>query len=233
MNTITISEFKNLIANKDWHREQKHEVVGIDPRCEKNASGRLVATDVYIVWGFASKTSILNGIEITYAEAFEHEECNLASLTTTTERIEEEVWHIDGVNVVDEDGNWIDPHDLAEFLPADFSSIDYSGLSAEKELFDYTLEIDNEPDIHLVGELIASVKSSEQTGRWTELNLYRTKGGKFVCHQIGRTKFAGERDRFSGKVCETINEVKAFFGHRWLAKELYLETEINDVVEVE
>lgn len=38
---------------------------------------------------------------------------------------------------------------------------------------------------------------------------------------------------FSGKVCETLAEVKEFFGHRWLAKELYAEAGIDDAVEVE
>lgn len=41
------------------------------------------------------------------------------------------------------------------------------------------------------------------------------------------------RDRFTGTVCDTTDEVREFFGHRWLAKELYTEAGIKDVVEVE
>lgn len=78
----------------------------------------------------------------------------------------------------------------------------------------------------------ASPYYSGSTGLWTELALYRTKSGKFVCHQIGRTMWEGQRDRFSGKVCETLDEVKDFFGHRWLAKSLYKEAGIDDVIEV-
>jgi hypothetical protein len=107
----------------------------------------------------------------------------------------------------------------------------------------FTLEIDNAPSVRFTGELVASAASSDnqaigsgysgQTGRWTELALYKTKGGKIICHQVGRTRWQGDRDRFSAKVCETLAEVKEFFGHRWLAKELYAEASIDDAVEVE
>lgn len=106
-----------------------------------------------------------------------------------------------------------------------------------------TLAVDNAPNIRFTGELVGSAASSDnqavgrsysgQTGRWTELSLYKTKGGKFICHQVGRTCWQGEHDRFSGKVCETLAEVKEFFGHRWLAKELYAEASIDDAVEVD
>lgn len=106
----------------------------------------------------------------------------------------------------------------------------------------FILEIDNAPDLRFTGELIGSAESSDdramsgfsgETGRWTELAIYRSKGGKYVCHQIGRTRWEGERDRYSGKVCESVDDVIEFFGHRWLAKELYDEAGIDDAVEVE
>lgn len=107
----------------------------------------------------------------------------------------------------------------------------------------FTLEIDNAPSVRFTGEMVASAASSDnqamgssysgQAGRWTEIALYKTKAGKFVCHQVGRTCWQGERDRFSGKICETLEEVKEFFGHRWLAKELYSKAGIDDTVEVE
>ncbi|MCO4319994.1 hypothetical protein [Aliidiomarina quisquiliarum] len=100
-----------------------------------------------------------------------------------------------------------------------------------------TIEIDNEANIRFTGELIGCASSSPnqamgssysgKVGRWTELELYKTEGGKFICRQIGRTQWQGERDRFSGKVCESLGEVKDFFGYRWLAKELYKNTGID------
>ncbi|PCS21262.1 hypothetical protein BTN49_3150 [Candidatus Enterovibrio escicola] len=41
------------------------------------------------------------------------------------------------------------------------------------------------------------------------------QSGKFICHQVGRTRRQDERDRFSGKVCETLEEVKEFFFVIW------------------
>lgn len=97
----------------------------------------------------------------------------------------------------------------------------------------FTLEIDNAPSIRFTGELVASVENDNKSGRWTELALYKTKGGTFVCHQAGCSLWQGERDRFSGIVCDTLEEVKEFFGHRWLAKKLYAEAGIDDTIEVE
>lgn len=130
---------------------------------------------------------------------------------------------------------------VQDLLPtADIKDID---VDEDSDMETFTLEIDNAPSVRFTGELVASAASSDnqamgssysgQTGRWTELALYKTKGGKFVCHQVGRTRWQGERDRFSGKVCETLAEVQEFFGHRWLAKELYAEAGIDDAVEVE
>lgn len=107
----------------------------------------------------------------------------------------------------------------------------------------FTLEIDNEPSIRFTGIRLAGASSSDnqamgssysgQTGRWTELALYKTKGGKYVCHQVGFTRWQGERNRYTGKVCETIDAVKEFFGNRWLAKELYDNAGIDSVIEID
>ena len=109
---------------------------------------------------------------------------------------------------------------------------------------EFIIEIDNAPSIRFTGELVASVASSDKKsagsrysgleGIWTELVLYKTKGGKFICHKINRTLWRQfDRDHFSGKVCENTEEVKEFFGRCWLAKELYAEAGIDDVVDVE
>lgn len=106
----------------------------------------------------------------------------------------------------------------------------------------FIVKRDGERDLKFVGEKIASVSSSSNnasssysgsTGRWTELTLYRTKGGKYVCQQIGRTCWQGEKDRYSGLVCETADKVAEFFGHGWLAKELYEAAEMDVSEQVE
>ena len=101
---------------------------------------------------------------------------------------------------------------------------------------------DNEKDLRFTGELVAEVQSSANnastrysgsTGRWTVLKLYKTKAGKFVCQSIGRTQWDKETDRYSGAACTTHDEVTAFFGHGWLAKELYGEAGIDDAETIE
>ena len=105
-----------------------------------------------------------------------------------------------------------------------------------------TLENDNAPAIRFTGELVAETSSSNnnassyysgQTGRWTTLKLYKTKGGKFVAQSIGHTQWQGEHDRHKSAVCEDEAAVIAFFGHGWLAKDLYEEAGIEDVQDVE
>jgi hypothetical protein len=65
----------------------------------------------------------------------------------------------------------------------------------------FTIHRDAEPDLSFTGELVAEASTSpdqampnysEQTGRWTELALYRTQGGKFICSRIERTQWQGE-----------------------------------------
>ena len=255
MKTISIADFKTLVARNDWQREQDHDVVEcLDRQAsewdEETESVDLI--DIPFAWGWASKTSTLDGIEITYTEGFSYDECDPESLSTGTAG-QDDVWTVEGVLVVDEDGDELTAHEVGYYLGADYSSIDYSVLDIaqvtdidvdeDSKMDTFTLKIDNAPNVRFTGELVASTTSSDdqaigsnysgQKGRWTELALYKTKGGKLICHQVGRTRWQGERDRFSGKVCETLAEVKEFFGHRWLAKELYAKASIDDAVDVE
>jgi hypothetical protein len=108
---------------------------------------------------------------------------------------------------------------------------------------EFAITRDNERDLVFTGEIIASASSSPETsrsdfsgstGRWTELTLYKTQGGKYVCESIGRTQWQGEHDRHKGAVCETPECVCEFFGESWLAKELYANTtEIDCAVRVD
>lgn len=104
------------------------------------------------------------------------------------------------------------------------------------------LDNDGARDVRFTGELLASTSSSANNassyysgapGRWTTLNLYKTKGGKFVCQSVGHTQWQGEHTRHKTQVCETEADVVAFFGHGWLAKHLYEAAEITDAQDVE
>ncbi len=105
----------------------------------------------------------------------------------------------------------------------------------------FILQRDGAPPLRFKGELLAETSSSPDrgrgdwsgaTGRWTELRLYRTQGGKYVCQRIGRAQWQGERDTHEAVVCETENEVMEFFGWGWLAKDLYAKAELDAAEEV-
>lgn len=63
--------------------------------------------------------------------------------------------------------------------------------------------------------------------------LYRTEGGKFICERINRTQWQGEKDSHHAKVCLNHGEVIDFFGHSWLAKDLYCEAGISAAERIE
>lgn len=256
MKTLSSADFKALVARNDWSRDQ--DICPIDvvltPREEwSDDNETVVVTENRKYWGCATKTSTLDGITITYSEGYDYVEYQTDSLSTGTEG-HDETWTIDGVSVVDEDGDVMSVVDLVDDLSSDFSLIDYAGLQIEKttdvgevdevsgmEIF--TVEIDYAPSLRFAGEVLGHAASSDNnamgssysgtTGRWSELTLYKTIGGKFVCHQVGHTRWDGERTRYTGKVCETVAEVVEFFGQRWLAKELYADAEIDNVIDVD
>ena len=253
MRTISIDEFQNLVALNDWKREQRLDVEYCDRQVkewdDENEAPTLINIPHALGWAF--KTSSLDGIKITYIEGFSYDLFDSDSLSTGAEC--QDTWSVEGVTVVDEDGDEMNANKLADYLSSDFSNIDYSVLEIEQvndidvdegdKMETFTIEIDGEPDIRFTGELVASAHTSNDRAagtyysghpdRWTKLYLYKTKGGKFVCHQIDRTIYDNNRGRLSGKVCETPEEVKEFFGYRWLAKELYDEAGIDYSVEVE
>ena len=112
-----------------------------------------------------------------------------------------------------------------------------------EEMKEYIIERDNGSNLKFTGVHIAGAGSSAnnaagssysgQVGRWCELDLYKTKGGKFVCAQVGYTQWQGERNRYSAEVCETEVDVIKFFGHGWLAKRLYDNAGISDAIDIE
>ena len=65
--SISISEFKALVARKDWHREQEHEVVErFDRQVEEwnEKTEDFDQLDIPHIWGCATMTSALGGIKI-------------------------------------------------------------------------------------------------------------------------------------------------------------------------
>ncbi|WP_439438037.1 hypothetical protein [Salinivibrio costicola] len=245
MKTITTTQFIELL--KTATITPNH---GVDDVCYSDDDFR-----PDMVEGWIANELKVDGLTISYQNACSHPR-HKPSLVEVSNDIPE-VWIIEKqkFNVVDDEGDTLDKHDIGEII-ADNTDIEEMDLSIlgddeqtdidvdeDSDMETFTLDIDNAPNIRFTGEQIGSASSSDnqamgssysgQTGRWTELYLYKTKGGKYICHQIGCTRWIGEHARYSGQVCETLDEVKAFFGHRWLAKELYDDAGIDCAVDVE
>lgn len=267
--TITLDQFKALIARDDWKHEQDIEIQyeGTYPKYVNSlldhSFDAIDMIEIETTQGAAWIDSELDGVTIHYGEQFSFDNYDSDSF----DHYPANDWTIEGVIVVeeDEDGDAVEVElsDLIELLPDAFSSIDYSSLEIDQvqnvdadqeaqEVLDaeprqawaeHVVRADNAPDLKFHGKLISWARSSDNqamgssysgsVGRWTELNLYQTKGGKYVCQCIGYTRWQGERDRYSAKVCDTVEEVREFFGHRWLAKELYEGAGIEDAETVE
>jgi len=166
---------------------------------------------------------------------------------------------VSGLRLIDEDGDVMGVRDTDEVMREVFGErltsfdvaallppVDVEEINEEGEVMEgmeqITLSNPGAPDVRFTGKLVAKVSSSPDlassyysgsTGRYTVLRLFRTRGGKFIAESTGVTQWQGERDRIKVKVCETEAEVIEFFGHGWLAKDLYEEAGISDVNEVD
>lgn len=83
---------------------------------------------------------------------------------------------------------------------------------------------DNAKDLEFEGELIANFDSYPgylETGKWLELNLYKTRARKFICQKVYKTQWEKESDSFKATVANSEKGVIAFFGMSDAAKELY------------
>lgn len=254
MKTISVDQFLDLLKSASiettWdvvetvHYDIDEIVDGpLGPECTQRTAGK--------TWGWVSNTLTAPGISINYNAGFDYPEHKPEEAEISIDGISD-LWtdlKIDFV-VIDEDGDEADIEDLMlehtsiETFDIDFGENETTDIDTDEasDMETITIEIDNEPNIRFTGELVASAGSSANnassyysgsTGRWAELALYKTVGGKYVCEQIGRTQWQGEHDRRTGAVCSTVKEVIDFFGHGWLAKVLYAEAKIEDAIDVE
>ena len=246
---LTIQELTEIIKNSEWERFSEVEV----------SSMHDVLNEPQVIYGYAFVESVSKDYRISYIEDYSYTRYNADSFETSPDDDEPVIIQsIDGselYTIVDPDYDYeLCNSDLIELLPEEFKEIDYSGIDLDEsisidtdkegdtDMEKFTVQRDNEPNIIFCGELIASASTSDNNacgnysgdvGRWTVLKLYRTASGKYICSRIGRTRWQGEHDRYSGAVCENVQEVIDFFGHRWLAKELYDEAGIEDAINVD
>jgi hypothetical protein len=101
---------------------------------------------------------------------------------------------------------------------------------------EYNLRNDSGRDVKFAGYVMADVTSHSNQGpsqnRWTEISIYRTRGGKYIVQIVGLTCYQGESNRYEVTVCATEDEVvKALEGGEgqlgWLAKDALDEAGID------
>lgn len=208
--------------------------------------------------GFASAsrtlTAVADAITVTYSTNFEWAGTENSRVSEEVEEYPEAVlptWTISGVTLIDDDGDELGSsdtqnaieqvfgrdtqHDMTMIDPiALIPALETNDIDIEENMEVTELDIDGAPNIRFTGEVVASVSSkSHDSTRWTVLTLYKTKGGKFICHSKGYSNFIGESTRYSGTVASDAAGVIAFFGHGRLAKELYDDAEIENVQDVD
>lgn len=114
-------------------------------------------------------------------------------------------------------------------------NIDHDEDSDSMETFE--LERDDGPNARFSGELVAEASSRSPDGprsqRWTELSLYKTARGTWVCQEVGRTLWVNERDRYSIYVAETDSELTEMVGYGRLAKQLYADAGVDHAEDIE
>lgn len=94
----------------------------------------------------------------------------------------------------------------------------------------YLVPRENAPTLQFTGELLTTIESSafyewKKQDRWEELRLYKTDNYRCVCeHSIYSNEVGEPAYSNYAKVCDTLEEVKDFFGHGWLAQQLYKAT---------
>lgn len=154
-----------------------------------------------------------------------------------------------GADLVDDDGDeisgWDCRSELSEIVEGcewenmvrhDLPTPETEEIEMSGEGEEFVVERDNAPDLKFKGELVASATSKDRYndgGRWTNLYLYKTTGGKFVCHQEGVTLWQGERTKNKAEVCTNTAEIIAWFGQGRVAKELYGDASIENVESID
>jgi hypothetical protein len=95
---------------------------------------------------------------------------------------------------------------------------------------------DNAPDLRFEGAKLAGATGkgyySDSQNRWWDFRLYKTVGGKYVCHKEYNSCWQGESGSSDAAICTDESEIIAYFGHCDLAKEIYHEAGIDAVEKV-
>ncbi len=121
MKTITIEELKNIIENGAW--THTHEVEYIDSHIETVVDG----DDRTYVYGSGALISRYGDIKVTHFEGYSYYSGEPGTFTSSSEGLDE-VWKIEGIQVIDHEGEPAHISDFYNIFDDNFPSIDYSSL---------------------------------------------------------------------------------------------------------
>jgi hypothetical protein len=96
----------------------------------------------------------------------------------------------------------------------------------------YVLARDKDADIKFSGHRLGTVSSKASRPRWTQLSLYQTTAGRYICEIKGVSTVDSEVDRSEVHTADTLDQVFRYFGHGRLAKQLYAAADLQCVEEV-
>lgn len=99
----------------------------------------------------------------------------------------------------------------------------------------FTLDVNNGPDIRFVGKLVAQVDNLDTHAKmnyWVEMSLYQTQGGKWIASRTKRHHNANRPEPCQAEVFEELNDITGFFGFGWMAKDLYEQAGLEFIVYV-
>lgn len=100
----------------------------------------------------------------------------------------------------------------------------------------FTLNVTGEPNIRFTGYRVAERSGLDENPDatiWEVFAIYRTKKDRFVCARERHSRWIGDTTQYDAHVCDNAEQVVEYFGHSELAKALYEEAEIEDVVDVD
>lgn len=123
MKTITTTELKNLVETGNW--DHKQELKYIDSHIE----GGFGEEDRTYHFGSSEMVSTMGDITVTKYEGYSFYACEPDTFAGNSEGLDE-VWKIEGIQVIDEDGEPAHISDFYNIFDDHFPDIDYSSVKS-------------------------------------------------------------------------------------------------------
>jgi len=126
---MKLNEFIEFVAMPTWELDtevnvEEHETHYIDG---EDNSGNQIQISVAHTWGIGLRYAKKGAVTITYAETFSYDDDDFEGSFDASTSGQEVVWTVEGVLVVDEVGGVISDNTLGDYMPDEFSNVEYEG----------------------------------------------------------------------------------------------------------